>query len=170
MSKFYQHTLSQPFHISVGAVLFNEDHEICIHRFFKKDIPEHLHFLGDYLDEVCHLMRESLEGNEPLHDAVLRGIHEEFGATGIVEKYLGPKIDIIEQPDGSSFEKLTLYHAVRLTGLGERPQVDEESKTKMEWHSPQAVLDIYKQQIALTKRPELNEILIIERFIEAYGL
>lgn len=169
-NKFYQHSLPQPFHISVGAVLFNEKHEICLHHFEKRNVPEKLHFLGDYLDDVWHLVRESLEGNEPLHDAVLRGVHEEFGAKGIVDKYLGSKIDIIISPTKAPFEKLTVYHAVKLESLGERPDIDAESRTKMEWHSPQSALKIYKNQSSQTNRPELDESVIIQRFIEAYDL
>ena len=116
------------------------------------------------------MMRESLEGNEPLHDAVLRGIHEEFGAIGIVERYLGAKIDEIKQPDDSSFEKLTIYHAVRLRELVERIETDVESKTKMEWCTPHEAMDIYDRQCAVTKRPELDERVIIKRFMSAYQL
>ncbi len=124
----------------------------------------------DHMDEVYHLMRESLEGNELLHDAVLRGIYEEFGAIGKVDKYLGSKIDVIERPDGPPFEKLTIYHAVRLVKLKERPQIDTESMTKMEWHSSQDILTIFNKQSEKTKRPELDESIIIKRFIDAYGL
>jgi len=169
MNKFYKYQLPEkPFHISVGAVLFNDNHEICLHHFYKKDTPENLHFLVDYMDECYHLMRESLEGNEPLHDAVLRGIKEEFGATGVVERYLGSKIDQIQQPDGSTFQKLTIYHAVRLQDLGVRIKSDAESKTKMEWLSAEAALKIYDNQCSLTKRPELDERVIIKNFISAY--
>ncbi len=170
MSKFYQHTLPQPFHISVGAVLFNNQHEICLHHFYKKDVPEKLHFLADYLDEVWHLMRESIEGNDPLQDAVLRGVQEEFGVIGEVDKYLGAKIDTITGPNQEPFEKLTIYHSVKLIEFGERSNIDAENKTVMEWHSPQAALEIYREQASKTTRPELDESIIIERFIEAYDL
>jgi len=171
MDKFYQYQLPEkPFHISVGAILFDDDHKICLHHFYKKDVPVRLHFLVDHMDEVYHLMRESLEGNEPLHDAVLRGIKEEFSAKGVVESYLGSKIDEILQPDGTTFEKLTIYHAVRLKELGTRvvTDTDVESKTKLEWLSPEEVLQIYDKQCQLTKRPELDERIIIDRFISAY--
>ena len=169
MNKFYKYELpDKPFHISVGAVLFNDEHQICVHHFYKHRMPEHLHFLLDHLDETYHLMRESLEGNEPLQDAVLRGVREEFGATGVVERYLGAKIDEIVQPDGQTFEKLTIYHAVRLIELGERVGGDAESRSQIEWHSPQAILALYDAQCQKTKRPELDERIIIERFITNY--
>ena len=170
MSKFYQHTLPQPYHLSVGGVLFNDKYEICIHHFYKKDFPEHLHFLADYQDEIWHLMRESIEGNEPLQDAVLRGMKEEFGADGVVDKFLGAKIDIITVPNQESFEKLTVYHSVRLTGLGDRPNIDVESSSEMEWYTPESALEIYRIQATKTNRPELNEAVIIERFMNAYGI
>lgn len=171
MNDFYKYQIPQnPFHISVGAVLFNENYEICMHHFFKKNVPEHLHFLIDNMDECYHLMRESLEGNEPLQDAVLRGIKEEFGAVGIVEKYLGAKIDLIKEPDDTDFEKLTIYHAVRLKDLRERTDKEVEGNTKLEWFKPQVVLDIYTNQVSKTDRPELDERIVIERFMQIYGI
>lgn len=171
MSDFYKYQIPEkPFHVSVGAVLFNDNYEVCLHRFFKKDVPNNLQFLIDYMDECYHLMRESLEGNEQLHDAVLRGVKEEFGATGVVEKYLGAKIDLIKEPDGTDFEKLTIYHAVRLKGLGERTDSEVEGVTKLEWVTPQVALDIYENQVSKTSRPELDERIVIERFMSAYGI
>ncbi len=167
---FYKHSPSQPFHISAGGVLFNDKYEVCVHHFFKKDIPENLHFLMDYQDEIYHLMRESLEGNEPLHDAVKRGVKEEFGAEAVVDKYLGAKVDIITGPDQEPFEKLTIYHAVKLINMGERLYFDTENKSQMEWHSPDKLIAIFEEQSQKTKRPELDERIIIERFKKAYGL
>jgi hypothetical protein len=46
-NKFYQYGLPQPFHVSIGAVVFNEQYEICLHHFYKKDTPEKLRFLAD---------------------------------------------------------------------------------------------------------------------------
>ena len=147
MNKFYKYQIPEkPFHISVGAVLMDD------------------------MDESRHLMRETLEGNEPLQDAVLRGIKEEFGATGTVEKYLGPKIDLIIHPDRTSFEKLTIYHSVRLDKLGERTDTGPEGTTHLEWVPPQKALELYRDQISHTDRPELDERVIIERFIKAYDL
>jgi len=169
-NNFYKHDLPQPFHVSVGGILFNEKYEICVHHFFKKDVPEVSHFLMDYLDEAYHLMRESLEGNESLQDAVVRGMMEEFGVEVAVDKYLGSKIDIITGPDQMPFEKLTIYHSAKFTSQGERKFFDIESKSKMEWYSPQDLLKIFESQCAKTKRPELDERVIIKRFIDAYQL
>ncbi|OGG66075.1 hypothetical protein A3I99_02140 [Candidatus Kaiserbacteria bacterium RIFCSPLOWO2_02_FULL_45_11b] len=170
MNNFYQHSLPQPYHISVGGVLFNDNHEICVHHFFKKDIPEAVHFLMDFQDDIYHLMRESLEGNEPLQDAVVRGMKEEFGIEVMVDKYLGAKIDTITGPDQDSFEKLTIYHSAKLVSQGDRLNFDIESKSMMEWHSPNELLKIFSEQCKKTGRPELDERVIIERFKNAYGI
>jgi len=169
MSKFYQHTLPQAFHLSVGAVLFNDKMEICTHHFIEKYHPKELKYLLGGLDDAYHLVRESLEGDESLQSAVLRGVYEEFGAKGVVEKYLGPLTCTVKTPT-KAFQKLTLYHSVRLTELGERPDIDEESHSEMEWYAPKELLDLYKKQATLTDREELNEVEVIRRFIEAYEI
>lgn len=165
---FYQHGLPQPFHVAVGAVLFNDDLEICVHHLFVSKMPERLRFLSGGLDEYYHLMRESLEGNEPLHDAVHRGLYEEFGAKGNIERYLGSVECRVTTPK-HQFQKTTIYHAVRLIELGERPDIDEESRSKMEWHAPEALLEMFRRQATLTDRPELDELAVVERFIAIYG-
>ncbi len=168
-STFYQHSLPQPFHISAGAVLFNDQMEICTHHFFASTVPEHLRFLMGGLVEGYHLMRESLEGDESLQTAVHRGIYEEFGATGIIEKYLGSQLCTITTPT-SEFEKVTVYHAVRLLELCPRPDIDIESRSQMEWYKAGELLSLYEKQASMTDRPELDEAEIIKRFITAYGL
>jgi 8-oxo-dGTP pyrophosphatase MutT (NUDIX family) len=114
-------------------------------------------------------MRESLEDGETLQEAVLRGCLEEYGATGVIEKYLGAKIDIIVTPT-KDFQKCTLYHAVRLTSLGERTGTDAEKTTELEWYSPTDLLMLLDRQCAQTTRPELDEREVIRRFIESYAL
>lgn len=169
MNGLYQNTTTSLYHISVGAVLFNDKMEVCVHHFFEEQVPEKLRFLLGGLKEGHHLMRETLEDGETLEDAVTRGLHEEFGARGVIEKYLGAQTCIVGTPT-REFEKVTLYHAVRLEELGERPNVDEESRSKMEWYSPSALLALYERQRSLTTRPELDESVIVERFMKAYGL
>jgi ADP-ribose pyrophosphatase YjhB (NUDIX family) len=170
MDKFYQHNDTQRFHISVGAVVFNADYEVCVHHIQLEQVPESLRFLCDHLSDVWHLMRESLEDHETLAEAVHRGCKEEFGADVTIEKYLGAKIDTIIGPNQSPFEKLTIYHAVRLHALGDRTDVEGEGDTLMEWYSASEFLALLNTQCKKTNRPELDERIIIERFIEAYEL
>lgn len=169
MDNFYQHGLPQPFHISVGAVLFTDTFEICTHHFIASEVPEQYRFLLGGLPHAYYLMRESLEGDESLQTGVKRGIYEEFGATGRVEKYLGSLTSEITGPN-ETFQKLTIYHAVHVESLGERPAIDGESKSLMEWYPAHDLLELYEKQARNTDRPELNETEIIKRFINAYGL
>lgn len=169
MAKFYQHSLPQPYHVSAGAVLFNDDYKICVHHFQIEQVAEHLRFLGDNLPDMRHLMRESLEDGETLEAAVLRGCMEEFGAVGIIEKYLGAKIDQIVTPH-KTFQKCTLYYAIRVESLGERTGDDGENLTSMEWYTPGKLLGLFDEQVMRTKRPELDEREIIKRFIVACNI
>lgn len=170
--KFYQHTLPQPFHLSVGALVFNEEYKICTHHLFIEDVPESLHFLGGGLSEWCHVMRESLESEETLEEAIHRGVEEEFGMKGVVDKYLGSLMcEVQKKADGEeTFQKTTLYYSVRLKEIGKREVSDEESVSSLEWLTPKELLDIYTFQREHTSRPELDESEIIQRFIDAYEL
>ncbi len=169
MNNLYRHSQAQPFHISIGAVLFNDKFEICIHHFITEKLPENLRFHAGGLDEYYHLVRESLDNNEALEDAVLRGVHEEFGAIGEVDKFLGAKEDVITG-HAYDFQKITLYHSVKLVRFEERPDIDPENHSEMEWYTPKELLNIYDKQVSQTDRPELDERVIIERFMSAYGL
>lgn len=170
MNSLYQYKPGvSPFHVSVGAVVFNDKLEICTHHFFRDNVPEHILFFMDNLQEGYHLMRETIESDETLEQAVYRGIEEEFGATGTIEKYLGSLVCRVVSPT-TIYEKTTLYHAVRLDSLGKRTGTDEESVSTLEWYPAKDLLELYRHQATLTNRPELNETVIIERFMKAYEI
>lgn len=101
--------------------------------------------------------------------AVHRGIKEELGAIGTIEKYLGSITCEIVTPN-RTFEKTTIYHSVCLIELGEREIVDDESKTKLEWYTADELIHMFKEQMNQTNRPELDESIVVERFKQAYGL
>lgn len=169
MSIFYQYKPEQPFHLSVGAVVFNDQFEICTHHFYIERVPDHLKFLSGGLPEVYHLMRETLENDETLHEAVYRGIKEEFGVEGTIERFLGSLECTVKSPT-MNLEKTTLYHAVRVMELGQRTGTDEESNTDLEWYQPHELLKLYQEQAAKTDREELDETKVVERFIAMYKL
>jgi len=170
MSSLYQYQPSgQPFHLSVGALVFNDRFEICTHHFYRERIPERLRFLLGGLSEAYILVRETVENGETLEQAVHRGIKEEIGAVGTIEKFLGSIVCDIETPT-TIFEKTTLYHSVRLESLGDRTGTDEESQSDLEWYARRELLALYRKQATMTSRPELNETSIVERFITAYQL
>ena len=159
----HQHSADRPFHISVGAVLVNSEGNICVHRRTLENTPEKYVFAMGGLGDVVILMRESLENNETLEQAVLRGIREEFGAEGKIIQYLG-SIQANVQTTAHAFEKTTLYYSVQLTLLGERPE-DAESDSELLWLPPGELIARMKYQGANTHREDLDESKIIETYV-----
>ncbi len=166
MDNLYSYSRRNPYHVSVGAVLFNNRGEVCVHRYLSTDFPNDVKHLSGGLDEVYILMRETLHDGESMSEAVLRGIEEEFGAKGVVEKYLGALISNVDDGDDLIFEKTTLYHSVRLQRVGlKRDETEIENRSKLLWLAPSDLLSIMEKQVSLTTREELNETEIIRRFI-----
>ncbi len=169
MDNLYKHTLESPYHVSVGAVLFNTKGEICFHKYLPKNFPDNFRYLGGGLDEMYVLMRETVKDNEPLESAVLRGVEEEFGAVGAVDKYLGALLaNVYDEEKNFNFEKNTLYHSVELVSLIDRDTSDIEGQSELVWLLPEKALAILEKQVGQTSREELNEVEIIKRFIIAY--
>ena len=168
MSSLYQHTKDLPFHISVGAVLVDKEGRICTHAFAKDTLSPRIQQIVGDRTELYLLMRESLEAGETLEQAVVRGIREEFGAEGVVKKYLGsitgPAFDTRSDV---SFEKNTPYFEVSLTSLGDRPKDDAESHSTLRWMEPQELRAAMALQ-ASPFRNDLDESKIIDAYLK-YG-
>ena len=76
---FFQASKTQPYHLSIGAVLFNQEGCIACHHF-----KEIFGFKDIYI-----LMRESMEDDETPLMTLHRGLKEEFGATAYPIAFLG---------------------------------------------------------------------------------
>lgn len=76
---FFQASKKQPYHLSIGAVLFDQDGRIACHHF--REILGH--------KDIYILMRESMENNETPLMTLDRGLKEEFGATAQPVAFLG---------------------------------------------------------------------------------
>jgi hypothetical protein len=168
MDNLYSYEVDTPYHASVGAVLYNDRGEICLHKYLYENIPNETKYLTGGLSEMFTLMRETVRDEESLVAAVARGILEEFGAVGSVEKYLGAIIAHVATDTDLIFEKVTLYHSVKLESFVDRGKESVENKSGMVWVAPAEALAIMEKQVAGTTREELNEVKIIERFIAAY--
>src|SRR5579885_2157353 len=66
---FFQASAEQPYHLSIGAVLFDDQGRVACHHF--KEI------FG--FKDVYILMRESMENDETPLMTLHRGLREEFG-------------------------------------------------------------------------------------------
>jgi hypothetical protein len=152
---FFRASENQPYHLSIGAVLFNEEGLVACHHF--KEI------LG-YKD-VYILMRESMENNETPLMTMHRGLKEEFGATANPIAFLGCLSGYL--PNASlSFEKTTLYIACQLINWNpeNRDAEDPEACSIIEWLEPNVLIALMEEQrIRFQHRVDADESEMIKR-------
>lgn len=152
---FFQASKKQPYHLSMGAVLFNKEGLIACHHF--KEILGH--------KDIYILMRESMENNETPLMTLHRGLKEEFGATAEPIAFLGCLSGYL--PDSYlSFEKTTLYVACQLIDWNpeNRDLEDPEASSMIEWLEPEILISLMQQQgIRFQYRVDADESEIIKR-------
>lgn len=164
MTSIFQHSHESPFHISVGAVLVNKEGKVRAHYRTVATTPEEYRITLGGLEESYTLMRETVENNETLEEAVLRGVQEEFGAEGRIVKYLGA-ILINVHAKVRSFEKTTLYFEVELIKEGERPLDDGEGHTELVWETPEFLIERMRAQGRESNREDLDESKVLEAYL-----
>lgn len=134
---FFQATPEQPYHLSIGAVLFDEKGRVACHHF--KEIFGH--------KDIYILMRESMENGESPLETLERGLKEEFGAIGKPIAFLGCLTGPLSDPS-LSFDKTTLYIACRVLEWNpeNRDLSDPESGSLIEWIEPSQLISIFQKQ------------------------
>ena len=151
---FFQANPAQPYHLSVGAVLFDREGRIACHHF--KEI------LGQ--KDIYILMRESMENDETILMTLERGLREEFGAKAVPVAFLGSLSGFLY---GSpvSFDKTTLYIACQVTDWdpAARDPHDPEAMSIIEWLDPQDLISIMMRQGERYKRVDADESDTIKR-------
>ncbi|MBA3956887.1 MAG: NUDIX hydrolase [Parachlamydiaceae bacterium] len=154
---FFQASSVQPYHLSVGAVLFNDEGQVACHHF--KEI------LGQ--KDVYILMRESVENDENILETLHRGLKEEFGAQAAPIAFLGSLSGFL--PDSKlSFDKTTLYIACKVTSWHpeERNLNDLEGTSMIEWLPPETLISIMEKQGKRFKRVDADESEMIRRALK----
>lgn len=160
MKSIFKSTEESPYHLSVGAVLHNDNGQIACHYFKEFEVSdEHRKYEDFYI-----LMRETVETEESLEYAVLRGIREEFGSTGEIIKYIGTLITKFPRGD-VWIEKTTVYFLVKLKDFNvhKRASEDEESVSVIEWQPIDFLIEKMKKQGVEYERTDLDESIILER-------
>lgn len=168
MQKLFQWSKTQPFHISVGALLTNDQGEICAHHFLRD--TEEARFtegLGE-APEYYQLMRESIEDGESLEQTVARGLMEESGARGTLVSYLG-SIQSHFPIDGILVEKTTLYFHVVCSHIDValRQKDDGESGSTILWMKPQELYEKMRHLGSLMERNDRDESKIVKTYIDS---
>lgn len=160
---YFQGNYSHPRHISVGCVLLNEKGEICCHHFYTKDLKGY--WAQENLDDFYILMRETIEPNETLEHALHRGLREEFAATAELIDYIG-SIKSNYKHKEVEIEKTTLYFLCKLIDqdISKRDDGDIETKSIIEWQTPDYLIPLMKKQSIRFGRTDVDESSILERF------
>jgi len=152
---FFQASKKQPYHLSISAVLFDQEGRIACHHF--REILGH--------KDVYILMRESMENNETPLRTLDRGLQEEFGATAQPVAFLGCLSGYLSD-SRLSFEKTTLYIACQLVKWSpeSRDLEDPEASSIIEWLEPDILIAIMQEQgIRFQHRVDADESEMIKR-------
>jgi len=165
MRSKFNYSKENPFHISVAALLTNEEGLICTHFFKKDDLPDE----SEGKSDLYLLMRESLHDNETIEEGLTRGLMEEYGATGDIKRYIGSIQSMFPYstiPD-KWVEKTVLYFHIELTSIEEsrREPNTAESKSTLLWLTPEELLEKFAQQNKVYERTDLDDSKIIKDFI-----
>lgn len=163
MKNYFQRSVENPYHISIGGVVVNENNKICCHYFEKLDHPGFESFKDFYL-----LMRETIEPNETIEQCLSRGLQEEFGVKAELESYLGSLV--IHFPlmmSGPMVEKTTLYFKCKLISFDEsgRNKIDPEADSVIKWLDPKELIEKMKEQRIRLNREDADESKILERLL-----
>ncbi len=148
---YFQGTVDNPTHLSIGAVLVNG----------KGQIACHYHVQVRDLKDVYTLMRETIEPDESIEQALQRGLMEEFGASGKLERYLGSIVSSFKRGP-KPVEKTTLYFLVRLTNhdTAKRVPGHDEWESDIQWQTADFLTSRMKLQ---SRYSDLDESTILAR-------
>lgn len=168
MKNFLNQSVESPTHISVAAVLRNNDGNVLCHFFKKEDLPDE----SEGKSDLYLLMRESLHLGESLESAVARGLMEEYGAEGNIIDFLGTIVSHFPSSDNPAvtIEKTVLYFLVDFASIdkSKREAGAVESRSQLHWLKPEDLLEKNLTQAALYSRTDIDDSKIIRDYIQRY--
>jgi len=156
---YYTYKIGLPNHLSVGGLVVREDGQIAVNRF--QDIEGY--------KDIALLMRETLEPNERLEEAVHRGLAEEFGMRGVIISYLGNiSCRLFLKRKRFEIEKTTLYYYLTYLSHDAELRAEEDRRFggELEWHDPVELIDIMRMQASRVNRPDVDESQIVLRYLK----
>jgi hypothetical protein len=146
-----------PFHLSVGAVVLNDEGKVACHHFKEFELD------GQRLTDFYILMRETMEPDESIEGALERGLLEEFGMKAKLVRYLGSIVSSFgpENP----VQKTTLYFEMKFTEQSNawRREDDPEKDADKVWKDPSFLIERMKDQRSRLNRTDLDESEVLER-------
>lgn len=158
MSNYYQASIEQPFHLSIGAVPVNKGKIMCHH--FKE--------FGPYKNFYV-LPTETMEQGETIEQTLHRGLMEEMGITSKVKEFLGseiyPAIWFTEISKPTNVVKTVLYFLVEVENFdnSKRLKGEIESETTITEFDIEELIKIMEDQSKRIPVKEVNQIEILLR-------
>ncbi len=139
MNNYFVGTKETPHHISVGAILVNNEHKIACHYYGETTIRK-------YPQNFYTLMHETLEINETLEQTLERGLKEEFSMRGEIGRYVGSLVVGYSAQD-VRVEKTVLYFLCRLVSIDDvRDFSDPETVSEIKWMGIDELIEIMEKQ------------------------
>lgn len=165
MENYFRGTEKNPYHISIGGVIVNDEGKICCHYFKTIEHPNFGDFKNFYL-----LLRETIEPHESIEVCLARGLEEEFGIIATLQSYLGSTVTEIElvTENNAIIQKTTLYFLCKFVSIDQskRKEDDAEATSEIVWFEPKELIEKMREQGVRLNNKTMDESAIIERFIK----
>jgi len=165
MKNYFQGSMQNPYHISIGAVVMNDNNEVCCHYFRTFSHPA----MGTF-DDFYLLMRETIEPDETIERCLARGLKEEFGIQATLHSFIGSIVSRFLIPKTHiTMEKTTLYFLCDFVDmdLSKRASNDPESVSEIRWMKPQDLRIKMIEQGKRSGREDIDESKILEKLISS---
>lgn len=153
----FKATPQNPFHLSVGAVVLNDEGKVACHHFSEFELD------GERLTDFYILMRETMEPDESIEQALDRGLMEEFGIKAELVRYLGSIISSFGA--ASAVQKTTIYFEMKFLEQRDewRRHDDPEKDAEKVWKDPSFLIEHMQDQGSRLHRTDLDESEVLKR-------